>query len=82
MNIFDDKVRLQGIIAFLTIIVGCILLILGFLVPPMGIIDNSVLVAFGEICTFVGALVGIDYSYKSKLLKNDNNKTATTNYNA
>ena len=28
------------------------------------IIDSSVLVAFGETCTFVGALLGIDYTYK------------------
>lgn len=66
MAIFKDKIQEQGIIAFLTIIVGCALLVAGFTVPPLGVIDNSVLIAFGEICTFVGALVGIDYSYKFK----------------
>ena len=30
-------------------------------------IDNSVLVAFGEISTFAGALFGVDYSYKLKI---------------
>lgn len=38
-----------------------------------GEIDNSVLVAFGEICTFAGALFGVDYSYKLKI--NTNSKT-------
>lgn len=38
----------------------------GFCVPPTGVIDNSVLVAFGEILTFVGSLFGIDYHYKYK----------------
>lgn len=36
-------------------------------VAPSGEIDNSVLVAFGEICTFAGALFGVDYSYKLKI---------------
>jgi hypothetical protein len=48
------------------IIIGCALLIAGFIVPPLGVIDSSVLIAFGEILTFVGALFGIDYHYKSK----------------
>jgi hypothetical protein len=44
--------------------VGVGLLIAGFIVPPTGVIDTSALVAFGEICTFSGALFGIDYKYK------------------
>ncbi len=47
--------------------IGCALLIFGFVVPPLGIIDNSVLVAFGETCTFAGALFGVDYNYKYKI---------------
>lgn len=46
--------------------VGCGLLIAGFTVPPEGEIHASVLVAFGEILTFAGALFGIDYCYKRK----------------
>lgn len=48
------------------IVVGCGLLIGGFIVSPTGVIDSSVLVAFGEIMTFAGAVFGIDYSYKCK----------------
>ena len=47
-------------------VVGCGLLVAGFVVDPAGEIHNSVLVAFGEILTFVGSLFGIDYHYKSK----------------
>ena len=36
----------------------------GLLGPPVGIIDSSVLVAFGEMSTFAGALLGIDYRYR------------------
>lgn len=50
--------------AILLIVVGSALLIAGFLVPPMGEIHPSILIAFGEILTFVGALFGIDYHYK------------------
>lgn len=53
-------------IAALLVIVGCGLLIAGFTVAPLGIIHGSVLVAFGETCTFAGALFGVDYHYKNK----------------
>lgn len=46
-------------------IVGAGLLVAGFIVAPTGVIDSSVLVAFGEILTFAGALFGIDYKYKN-----------------
>lgn len=54
--------------AFLTIF-GVILLIVSFCVPPLGVIDASVLAAVGEVFTFSGALIGIDYSYKYKRFK-------------
>jgi uncharacterized protein YacL len=60
------KLKFQLITSAVLIIVGCGLLIAGFYVPPVGIIDSSVLIAFGEILTFVGAIFGIDYSYKVK----------------
>ena len=69
-----DKLRFQLVVSAVLIIVGCGLLIAGFCVPPLGIIDNSVLIAFGEILTFVGAIFGIDYSYKSKINNNKENK--------
>ena len=43
---------------------GGILLIAGFVIPPMGEIHHSVLIAFGEILTFSGSLIGIDYHYR------------------
>lgn len=55
--------------SILLIIVGCACLTAGFLAPPLGEIHPTVLVAFGEILTFVGAVFGIDYHYKFKNLK-------------
>lgn len=48
---------------------GILLLWASFFVPPLGIIDASVLAAIGEVFTFSGALIGIDYSYKYKTIK-------------
>lgn len=62
----SKKLNVQLISALLLVIVGCGLLIAGFVVAPLGIIDSSVLVAFGETCTFAGALFGVDYHYRQK----------------
>ena len=34
--------------------------------PPLAEIHHSVLIAFGEILTFSGSLIGIDYKYRYK----------------
>lgn len=64
------KLKFQLLTSAVLIIVGCGLLIAGFCVPPVGIIDSSVLIAFGEILTFVGAIFGIDYTYRIKSFNN------------
>lgn len=46
------------------VIAGCVLLGCAFISPPRGEVHSSVLVAFGEILTFSGALFGIDYHYR------------------
>ena len=66
------RLTVQLIIAFLLTLSGIVLLFSGFWIDPQGLIDNSVLVAFGEISTFAGALFGVDYTYKFKI--NDNGK--------
>lgn len=71
MNLQKHKPTLQLMAAMLLILVGCGLLIAGFVVAPPGEIHNSVLIAFGEILTFAGALFGIDYHYKYKSHSND-----------
>lgn len=63
----NSRLNLQLLSAVALILLGSALLIAGFVVPPLGIIDNSVLIAFGEICTFAGALFGVDYKYKYKM---------------
>jgi len=62
-----NKLSLQLGIAVVLVIFGIGLIVASFIVPPLGVIDNSVLVAYGETLTFVGALIGVDYSYKFKV---------------
>ncbi|MBQ3950790.1 MAG: hypothetical protein II661_09970 [Bacteroidales bacterium] len=52
---------------------GLTLLFFGLICPPKGVIDPSVLVAFGEVATFSAGLIGIDYKYKNNILRNKNN---------
>lgn len=56
----------QLLIAVLLTVAGIVLLFLGFFFHPEGEIHNSVLIGFGEVSTFAGALFGVDYSYKTK----------------
>lgn len=46
------------------LVMGCGLLVASLVIPPPGIIDNSVLVAFGETLTFAGAVFGIGINRK------------------
>ena len=62
-----SKTTVQLITACVLVALGIWLLVVGFCVPPMGIIHGSVLTAFGEVCTFAGALFGVDYHYKFKM---------------
>lgn len=61
------RVTVQLVVAVLLTLGGIVLLFSGFWVDPDGVIDSSVLVAFGEISTFAGALFGVDYTYKFRI---------------
>lgn len=65
----NRKLTIQLILAVSMAIFGCVMIVAAFLVPPTGEIHPSVLTAFGEILTFAGAVLGIDYNYKSKAQK-------------
>jgi len=43
---------------------GLIMLFCGIFIDPQGQIHESLLIGFGEVATFAGALFGIDYVYK------------------
>ncbi len=52
--------------AFLLVLLGLAMMFTAMMVPPEGEVHPSVLTAFGEILTFAGAALGMDYHYRSK----------------
>ena len=58
--------NIQLLTAAVLAIGGMILLFCALYIEPKGEIEESVLVAFGEVMTFSGSLMGIDYHYKNK----------------
>lgn len=68
-------ITLQLAMAVLLCVAGLVLIFSGFWVCPSGEIDHSVLVAFGEISAFAGALFGVDYTYKIKRKNEERDET-------
>lgn len=74
----EQKQDIQLYASLVLCAIGCGLLIAGFVVPPTGIIHQSILIAFGEILTWVGSVWGINYYHTVKYNnenKEDKNKT-------
>lgn len=63
------KLNIQLALGVTLVIAGLVMLFCGFYTHPIGDITNSVLVAYGEVSTFAGALIGVDYSYKFRTFK-------------
>ena len=58
--------KIQLTLSVVLCVFGCLMLVAGFIAPPLAEIHHSVLIAFGEILTFSGSLIGIDYKYRYK----------------
>ena len=68
----NKKLTIQLAMAIFLTVSGMAMLIIGLWLPPAGEIHSSVLVAYGEVSAFAGSLFGIDYGYKLKLTKLNN----------
>ena len=60
------KIDIQLVTAAVLSVGGLVLLFCGAFIAPQGEVHESILVGFGEVATFAGALFGIDYTYKFK----------------
>lgn len=60
------KLNIQLLTAAVLSVGGLVLLFCGVFIAPQGEVHESILVGFGEVATFAGALFGIDYTYKFK----------------
>lgn len=65
----EQKMTIQLWLGVCLAAMGILLLWASFIVPPLGIIHSSVLTGVGEVFTFSGALIGIDYTYKYNYIK-------------
>ena len=54
------------------VIFGCVMIMAGFVVNPLGVIHNSVLIVVGEIFSFAGCVLGINMAYQSRLRSLEN----------
>lgn len=63
----DKKNTAQFWAGAVVIAAGLVLLFLGAFMPPGGEIHPSLLIGFGEVATFAGALMGVDYHYKFRI---------------
>lgn len=68
MKITEKKLRVELWLAIGLAVFGCSLLGTGLLLEPIGEINSSVLVAFGEISTLIAAILGVDY-HKNKVIQ-------------
>lgn len=62
----EKKDVIQVLCAIAGMALGAFLIITGMLAEPIGILDSSVNIALGEVLTFVGSIIGIDYNYKKR----------------
>ena len=62
----NDKFNIQLITAAVLSLGGLAMLFSGVYIEPQGQIHESLLIGFGEVATFAGSLMGIDYHYRHK----------------
>lgn len=65
----EKRLNIQLWLSVVVVAFGLLMLTASFIVPPVGVIEASVLAALGELLTFAGSVMGIDYSYKHKNYK-------------
>jgi len=66
-----NLLNIQLLTAAVLAIGGMIMLFCGMYIDPQGQIHETLLVAFGEVMTFAGSLMGIDYHYRRKETKDN-----------
>lgn len=72
---------IQFISSLITLVAGIVLVFLGFFAVPIGVIDYTVITAFGLFLSFVGAVWHIDlkYDFKTKEIESEIKKGKEVN---
>lgn len=66
-KLFTKPEKIKLYLCVCLCIFAMLMLVGAFVVPPTGIIDQSVLIALGEILAFSASLAGINYTYSTKM---------------
>lgn len=61
-----NNLNFQLITATVLSLGGLVMLFCGIFIDPEGQIHETLLIGFGEVATFTGALFGVDYVYNQK----------------
>ena len=61
-----NLLNIQLLTAAILSIGGLVMLFCGIYIEPLGQIHDSLLIGFGEVATFSGSIMGVDYHYKVK----------------
>lgn len=62
----ETKEKLYVGLAFLSFLVGVVLIFTGLLLPPAGVVDGNVLIGCGEFLSLTAALLGINEHFNSE----------------
>lgn len=75
---FGNALQFHKVIFFLCLMISIIMLTAGFLLPPKGEIDNSVLLAVGELFAFAALASGVAAVENGKEVQVRHNNTEVT----
>lgn len=65
-NLVKELLHLKELSAIFALLFGFGLTLAGFIVSPLGIVDDSVLWTLGQILFYVGSIFGISTHYSTK----------------
>lgn len=64
-----EKLKTTELMALILLIAGIVLIFVALFIPPLGIIHSSVLWTLGQMFTLIGALMGVNAYYGSRISK-------------
>lgn len=65
-QLWNELCHIKELTALFALLFGCILSVAGFIVDPMGVVDDSVLWILGQCFIYAGSIYGISTHYATK----------------
>lgn len=74
-EIWNNSNKVARLLFWITLFVGVCLIVVSFVLPPTGVIDNTVILAVGEIMGFASLGVGFECIFEGFNVKMSHNNT-------